>query len=213
MPYHSWNQFRKQQQSLGLPANANDYANRPLIHSKWQNHASFDPADVPLIGALPGWAQNIAGVVTVAMAGVPQELVEGLRNYGAILESLIPQKPPLFRSSAGGAVLYDRARDRLYYGVSRYLPALAIHPTMTARVQQLPLVQGQAGAMVNTLVPTRHAHTCAEFQALNTALFDGAREQDLALWCFKAATIEPFPRCGNCRVTVPDHQLSRIWTC
>jgi cytidine deaminase len=82
-----------------------------------------------------------------------------------------------------------------------------------ARNSRQAYVQGHAGAMVNSLVPIRHAQTCAEFQALNTALFDGAQEQDLELWCFKAATMDPFPRCGNCRVTVPDNQLARIWTC
>jgi hypothetical protein len=213
MPYQSWNQFRRQRSSLGLPANAQEYANRPLIHSKWPNHTTFDPADVPLLGGFPAWVLNHGGVVTITLAGVPQDLLDGLRNYGAMLESIIPRQPRIIRPSAGGTVLYDRARDRLYYGASRYLPALAIHATLIARVQQLPLVQGHGGAMVNTLVGTRHAHTCAEFQALNLALFDGAQEQNLELWCFKAATMEPFPRCGNCRVTVPQKGLARIWTC
>lgn len=213
MPYHSWNQFRRQRFSLGLPSTAHDYAIRPLNHSKLQNQATFDPADVPLIGAMRGWLLNNGGVVTIASAGLPQELQQGLSNYGAMLESIIPRTPRIIRPSAGGAVLYDRATDRLYYGASRYLPALAIHATLIARVQQLPLAHGHAGVMVNTLVGARHAHTCGEFQALNAALFDGAQEQDLELWCFKAATMEPLPRCANCRVTVPESTLARIWTC
>jgi hypothetical protein len=109
-------------------------------------------------------------------------------------------------------VIYDRLRDKLYYAASRYLSALTIHAKLAARVQQLPVVQGPAG-MVNTFVGTRHAHTCAEFQALNGALSDGAQEHDLELWCFKVATMEPLPRCDNCRVTVPQNALAQIWTC
>jgi hypothetical protein len=106
MPYHAWNQFRRQRRSLGLPVNlplaAQAYAARQLIHGKWQNHATFDPADVPLIGALPAWLLNNGGLVTIQTAGLPAELLQGIRNYGALLESVVPLKPRLIRSSAGG---------------------------------------------------------------------------------------------------------------
>ena len=66
---------------------------------------------------------------------------------------------------------------------------------------------------MNTRVPYRHPQTCAEFKALNWALVDGAREEDLDLWCFKMTTMEAFPRCDNCKETVPQGALARIWTC
>lgn len=145
--------------------------------------------------------------------GLPSELLEGVRNFGAIFESVIRQKLAVIRPTAVGAVLYDRAAGRLYYAASRFLPGLRIHPTLIGRVERLPAVSAKGGALINTLVPNRHAQTCCEFQALNQALLDGARERDLELWCFRAATMEPFPRCHNCRVTVPRNQLARIWTC
>lgn len=136
-----------------------------------------------------------------------------LEAVSAILESIIHQKPSVLRPSAVGAVLYDRAAGRLYYAASRFLPGLRIHPTLMARVHALPAVSTGGGAVINTLIPNRHAQTCSGFQALNQALLDGARERDLELWCFRAATMEPFPRCHNCRVTVPQNKLARIWTC
>lgn len=211
MPYNSWVQFCRQRRSIGLPKGARRaYPARPLIHSKWGNYRTFSPALIPT--DFPTWVQNNAGVVTILVDLVPPEMLEGVRNYGALLESLIPTQPPVIRASAGGAVIYDRARDRLYYAASRWRPRLVIHEVLAARVEQLPVVQTPTGPM-HTLWPNRHAQTCAEFQALNEALIDGAQERNLELWCFRATTIEPLPRCPNCRITVPDKILSRIWTC
>jgi len=217
MPYNSWVQFRKQRVSVGLPVSLavllHEYPLRPLIHSQWNKRDTYSPADVPLIGALPPWVRNNGGVVTIQTLGLAAELLDGVRYYGALLESIIPNRPSIIRGTAGGAVIHDRTTDRLYYAVSRWQPGLPIHPALAARVQQLPAVQVQGGAILHTLVPMRHAQTCAEFQALNQALLDGAQEHDLDLWCFKAATMEPFPRCPNCQVTVPQNALRRIWTC
>jgi hypothetical protein len=216
MPYNSWVQFRRQRNSVGLPvAQAvllHEYQTRPLIHSRWNNHGRYSPANVPLIEALPAWAQNNGGVVTLEMNGLPPELLDGIRNYGGLLESIISHQPRIIRGTAGGAVIYNPTTDRLYYAASRGLPALQIHATLAPRIQLLPLVQGPGGILVHTLVPMRHAQTCAEFQALNQALMDGADEGDLELWCFKAATMEPVPRCPNCQITVPQNALAKIWT-
>jgi hypothetical protein len=216
MPYYSWPQFRRQRASLGLPVGLavlqQDYPLRPLIHSRWNNHDTYNPAKVPHIGVLPAWMQTNSGVVPIQTGGLLPELLAGIRYYAAMLESIIPHQPPIIAGTAGGAVIYDRTTDKLYYAASRYLPGLLIHATLTGREMQLPVVQTQTGP-IHTLVPHRHAQTCAEFQALNAALQDGAQEQHLDLWCFKVATMEPFPRCLNCRVTVPDGALARIWTC
>ena len=79
----------------------------------------YDPADVPLIGALPAWLQNNGGIVTIQTHGLAAELLAGVQNYGAILESAIPLQPRIIRGSAGGAVIHDRRTDRLYYAASR----------------------------------------------------------------------------------------------
>ena len=216
MPYNSWVQFRRQRASLNLSVALavlkHEYPLRPLIHNQWNNRDTFNPADIQLIGASPPWVQNNGGVVTIQVAGLLPELLAGIRYYAALLESVISHKPPIIRGTAGGAVIYDRVRDRLYYAASRWLPGLQPHATLTGRVNQLPVVQTATGP-INTLVPNRHAQTCADFQALNWALRDGAREQDLELWCFRARTMEPFPRCPNCRVTVPFNAPARVWTC
>jgi hypothetical protein len=217
MPYNSWVQFRRQRVSVDLPVGWNvlshEYPLRPLIHSQWNNHGAYNPADVPLMEVMPAWAQNNGGVITIQTAGAFPELLAGIRYYAAMLERIIPHQPPIIRGTAGGAVMYDRSTDRLYYAASRWLPGLLIHATLTARVQHLNIVQGNAGAIIYTNVPRRHAQTCAEFQTLNHALLDGAQEQNLDLWCFRVRTMEPFPRCANCRVTVPWNALARIWTC
>jgi hypothetical protein len=219
MPYHAWVQFRRQRNSVGLsvalPDLLREFPLRPLTHSLWNNHDTYSPADVSLIEGKPAWVQNNGGIVSIHKQGfgLAGELTEGIRNYGALLESIVHNKPRVIRGSAGGAVIHDRKTDRLYYAASRWLPGLQIHMTLTQRVQQLPIVQGQGGIPIHTLVPSRHAHTCAEFQALNQALWDGAQENDLDLWSFKATTMEPFPRCPNCRVTAPRAQLANISTC
>ena len=216
MPYHPWNQFRTQRASVGLPVDQvvlqQRFPSRPLIHSRWNNHDTYNPADVPLIGVLPPWTQNNGGVVTIQTGGLLPEFLDGIRYYAAMLESIIHHQPRIIRATAGGAVIYDRTTDKLYYAASRYLPGLQVHASLLGREQQLPVVQTHAGP-VHTLVPNRHAQTCAEFQALNHALRDGAQEQNLDLWCFRVRTIEPQSRCANCRVTVPAHALARIWTC
>jgi hypothetical protein len=215
MPYNPWIQFRRQRASLGLPIALpllrQQYSLRPLTHSNWNSYNSYSPAFVPLIVPLPAWMQNNGGVVTIQTAAVPAELLAGVRYYSAMLEGLLPHQPPLFRASAGGAVVHDGTTDRLYYAVSRFLPDLQIHPVLMARLNLLPLVQ-TAAEPINTRIPNRHAHTCAEFQALNLALADGAHEQDLNVWCFRVTTAEPFWRCPNCRTTVPEESIGRIWT-
>ncbi len=218
MPFDSWVQYFRQRTSCGLPAPPGApfqvYQARPFIHSQWNSLEAFSPAKVVLIGPLPDWVQNIGGAVTIRTEAFLHEPKEALRYFAALLESLRSQNPPLFRwATAGAAMIYDRARDRLYYGISRWVMALAIHPTLVQRVNGLPLVLAPDGAQMNTRVLYRHPHTCAEFKALNWALTDGAREQDLDLWCFKIRTMEPFPRCDNCKETVPQASLARIWTC
>jgi hypothetical protein len=214
MPYNSWLQFRRQRRSVGLPIDfatlLQAYPSRPLTHSQWNNRDTFGPNDVP--SALPAWVQNNGGVVVIQTAGLATELLNAIEGYGAFLESIVPRKPVIIRGSAGGAIMHDRATDRLYYGASRFVSGLQKHAVLAAREMRLPLVHGKAGA-IRTKVRMRHAQTCAEFQVLNEALFDGAKENDLDLWCFHVATMEPYPRCPNCRDTVPDIALRRIWTC
>ncbi len=217
MPYNSWIQFRRQRVSVGLPVTfgvlAQEYPVRPMCHSLWNQHDTFSPADSPLTIPLEPWVHDSGGIITIQKSGMASELLGGVQYYGALLEALIARRPAIIRGSAGGAVLHDRSRDRLYYAASRWIPGISIHPTLTQRVQQLPMAQGPGGTVIPTLVPTRHAQTCAEFQALNWALSDGAVEQNLDVWCFRARTMEPRPRCPNCRITVPRSSLGRIWTC
>jgi hypothetical protein len=180
MPYNSWVQFRRQRFSVGLSTSLaallHEYPLRPLVHKLWKNHDTFSPAEVPAV--LPPWVQHIGGVARITTNGLPPELLEAIRYYGALLEDIIPFKPRIIRGTAGGSVIHDRRTDRLYYAVSRWRPDLPVHPTLAARVLQLPVVQTNVGP-VNTRFPNRHAQTCAEFQALNEALFDGAQENNL----------------------------------
>jgi hypothetical protein len=217
MPYNPWVQFRRQRASVDLPTEMlillHEYPLRPLSHSNWPNHAVFSPVDVPRIGTFPAWLRNIAGAETIPTAGVPPvppDLLDGIKNYGAILEDIIGQT---IRGSARGAVVYDPSTDRLYYGASRFVAGLPNHGDLEDRIEELPVVLRRDGEIIHTRMPNLHAHTCAEFQALNRALFDGAQERHLQVWCFRAATMEPSPRCDNFRVTVSDNRLNRIWTC
>jgi hypothetical protein len=216
MPFFSWQQFFRQRTAIGLPVPPGQqgplYAARPLIHSQWNNIEAVTPPAARRIGALPDWLQNLGGAVTIRTEALLNEPKEAIRYFSALLESVKGQQLFLW-ASAGAAVIYDRARDRIYYGISRSSPGLAIHPTLAHRVQLLPRVLAPDGTQMNTRIPFRHPQTCAEFKALNWALTDGAREDDLDLWCFKMKTMEPYPRCDNCRDTVPQGALARIWTC
>ena len=196
MPYNSWVQFRRQlvfgRSASWLAQAQSGVSNiRPLIHSQWNHHDTYSPASVPFIGALPAWVQNNSGIVTIQTAGVSREVLDGIRNYGAFLDSII--QPRIIKATAGGAVIHDRTTDKLYYAASRWVQGMYIHATLAARTQQLPIVQGIGGVLIHTWHPNRHAQTCAEFQALNQALPDGAVKQNLDLWCFRARTMKTLP--------------------
>jgi hypothetical protein len=213
MPYNPWVQFRKQRISVGLqaalPVLHREYPVRRLSHSQWHKHDAFNPADVVLFGFFPAWVHKVGGIYRIETLGAPAELLDGIRNYGGILEAMIGQ---VIRGTAGGAVIYDDTTDRLYYSASRWIPGLPVHRALLAKEGRLPIVQTPAGAL-NTLVPNRSPRVCAEFQALNQALLDGAREANLHLWSFRARSMEPFPQCPNCQVTVDRHALAKVWTC
>ena len=136
MPFSSWEQFFRQRTYIGLPVppgqHGQAYQARPFIHSQWNNIETFAPADVGLIGPLPGWVQNVGGAVTIRAEAFLHEPKEAIRYFAALLESVSGQKQ-LFRwATAAAAVIYDRARDRLYYGISRGVLGLAIHATLAS---------------------------------------------------------------------------------
>ena len=218
MPYDSWLEFRRQRQSIGLPRVSRSvlshlYSSRHLQHAAWSNFDTFNPFEAARIVFPPSWLLNQAGATTLQTQALPMDLREGIKNYGAVLENEIGHPASAIRKAACGSVIFDRVSLRLYYSVSRWLPNLQVHATISSRVQQLPIQMAHGGGSVRTMHPFRHAGTCSEFQALNEALLDGAAEGNLELWCFRARSMEPMPRCQNCRVTVPSHALARIWTC
>jgi hypothetical protein len=217
MPYNSFVEFQKQLASLAQPvpngpALHQQFVLRPLQHVYWNDFDTYTLAGAALLPAIPQWiVQNNAGLHSIQTAGLPQELLDGLQNYGAMAESVRTQPNPPFRGSAGAAVLFDTITDRLYYATSIWRPGLVVHASLTTREHTLPVINSNNGPL-HTHIPTRSVTACAEFQALNEALLDGAQEANLHIWCFRVREMRPFPRCQNCQVTVPSNALGKIWT-
>ena len=208
MPYHRWLQFLRQQSSLRVQ----QYHTRAANHSRWPDFSTYLTGDAALLLTVEAWMQNTAGGIEIQLNGAAPELLEATRSYGAMLEGSLTHVPPPIRRTAVGAVIYDVARDRLYYGVSGFNASIArmnVHAMLTAREQGLPMILPNGG---RTAVWQRSPRTCSEYKALNRALFDGAHESDLHVWTFRAGDMRPIPQCANCRVTVPRSRLGRIWT-
>jgi hypothetical protein len=156
--------------------------------------------------------QHAPAGLQIQVSGIAPELLEAIRSYGAMLEGNLTHVPPPIRPTAVGAVIYDAGRDKLYYGVSGFnstIFRMKVDARLTAHEQTLPLALPNGG---RTAVWQRSPRTCSEYKALNGALLDGANEQDLQVWAFRARDMRPIPRCPNCRVTIPDNLIGRVWT-
>jgi hypothetical protein len=215
MAYHSWIEFRKQWKAVrvagGLPALRLAYQNWTPPPTHWNAFTDFDPIYNAKVTHLTGWQPGAANVIQIPIQppAMRPDLLEAIEHFGAVLQNAKNVAQPKLQGSARGAVIYDVARDKLYYAVSRSSVNLNIHPTLIGRQQQILAVPGQNNGSLTGWA----SHACAEFRALNLALFDGAHEGDLEVWTFRAKNMEPTPRCRNCEYTVPWGALCRICTC
>lgn len=97
-------------------------------------------------------------------------------------ETLTKSKQPRATSAA-----VDAETGKVYYGDSESI-AEDIHPLIRERMPDPSLEKWPVA-------------NCAEFNACNNALLNGAKLEDLTVHTVKVKTGEPFPRCNNCRVT------------
>jgi hypothetical protein len=214
LPYDPVLQFERQQQSLCEQW----YPKRQVQHSRYAHRQIFQGLDAANLiqGAATPWIQAAAGVTQINTAGIHPELEEAIQRFGGILEGIIFYRRRFIDQSAVATVLYDNHTDRLYYGISGYYPGLLqlpVHATLTARIAQLPMIQGPNHVQVHSAVRGGRApDVCSEFKALNMALQDGAQEVNLSCWAFRILQMTPMPQCANCRVTVDRATLGRVWT-
>lgn len=214
MPYDPLLQFNRQQVSLW----SQWYAKRQPQHSRYAAHRHFQTLDAANIfqAAAATWLQIVAGVTQINAAGIPPELEEAVRRFGGLLEGFLLYRPRFIDKSAVAAVIYDRHHDNLYYGISGYHSGvlnMQIHPTLAARIAQLPNQPTANNVQVQSAVAGgRLPHVCSEFKALNVALQDGVQEANLSCWTFRIREMTPMPQCANCRVTVDRAALERVWT-
>jgi hypothetical protein len=214
MQYHVWIEFRKQRAagvSGTLAALLQDYQNWPQRPTHWNSFRDFDKIDNGKVIQLTDWQPNVGGIIQIPIQppAMRQELLEAIEHFGAVLQSARNIAVPPLQGSARGSVIYDVARNRLYYAVSRYVANMNVHQTLVNRQQQILGIPGQ----INGSLSEWPTFVCAEFRALNKALLDGAREDDLEVWTFRARDMQPTLRCPNCCVTLPWNVLGRIWTC
>ena len=116
----------------------------------------------------------LKGVGTARLAA--EDYATKLR--GTLSKSKIPR-------AASAAV--DTATGDVYYGTSGTIAA-AIHPDLTARIPSQSLEHWRV-------------ENCAEFNAVNNALYGGAKIEAIELHTVITKTGLPFPRCQNCQIT------------
>jgi hypothetical protein len=180
MPYNPWTQFRRQRWSVGLSGATSVsgglvYANRPQPPPiRWQNYDRFSLSHSAAVSAVTGWQQDAQGYVFIPLAGVPDELLEAVENYGAFLQSVQRPPNPLIAPSAVGTVMYDVHRDELVYGASGTQYPRGFHAILAPRLAQFAQYQG--GSLHPQGLPP---YNCAEVHALNWACELGCQETDL----------------------------------
>ena len=97
------------------------------------------------------------------------------------------------RTAAASSVVVDARTGKVYHGVSRSGRSVPdkIHPTLRSR-------------MPNPSLEAWEPANCAEFNALNRALLDGASLNDLFIYTVRPGGRfgpTPLARCANCRIT------------
>ena len=138
MPYNTWSQFCRQMASLLVQT----YSSRSHSYSMWSHYNTFSAQDSANLLAIDPWMQNMATGLEIQVNEIPQEFLLGIQHYGAVLQRAQGLMPPIIKSTAVGAVIYDESADRLYYAASGFLPSyhtMPVHPILTAREQRLPL--------------------------------------------------------------------------
>jgi hypothetical protein len=101
---------------------------------------------------------------------------------------------------SAATVLFDERTGKFYYGKSGEPYPSIIHPDLESSFPTASLA-GHGRPPIN----------CAECKALNDALLDGAKLENLHGYTFRPRTGNMMPRCSNCQVTVPDPPIT-IWS-
>jgi RHS repeat-associated protein len=144
--------------------------------------AQSDPggkADEETTGELP--QPKIAGESGSAAAGKISEEA-ALARAAQLRETLPRNKRPTMTSAA-----VDAKTGKIYYGDS------GTHPDNINQAlrERMPATSLEAWSVEN----------CAEFNATNNALNNGAKMEDLTITTVRVKNGDPEPRCDNCRVT------------
>ena len=109
-------------------------------------------------------------------------------DVGAAAQDHAEQLLDIGNAPRAAAAAYDTEAGGMYFGESGSVPS-AIEPELAEQMPNPSLEDWPAG-------------NCAEFNACNTALANGAKLQNLVYATFKinegAGTVEPFPPCRNC---------------
>jgi len=105
-------------------------------------------------------------------------------NYASSLRSSLPRS----RLPTATSAAVDRATGDVYYGTSGTSPG-----------EVAPLLQGRIpDPSLEDWAPSN----CAEFNACNNALLNGASIEDLDVYTVRTFSGKAFPACRNCQVTI-----------
>jgi uncharacterized Zn-binding protein involved in type VI secretion len=143
-------------------------------------------------------ASMLGGMTTARFVGRPivSRLPTGTRMQ-MFIRGGVPQTTPAFMRAQQlrlqtkktmTTVFEDLRTGKVYSGTSGRPYPKEIHPDLRAR---MPAKSLEAWKVEN----------CAEFKAVNEALYDGAKFNDLRIVTVVSRNGMPVPRCANCRLT------------
>ncbi len=121
------------------------------------------------------------------------DIGKDLIKYGDDLRISAESRANYLANSSGKtptvtSVVKNTDTGQIYFGNSGYI-AENIHPYLRSR---MPSPSYKPWPVAN----------CAEFNAVNNALLNGARSlDDLAIYTIRTRNLVPIPRCSNCKVT------------
>ncbi|AOR23440.1 RHS repeat-associated core domain-containing protein [Clostridium taeniosporum] len=139
-----------------------------------------------LVGAGLGYLAETAYVGITTSAAAASAVQYGQQRVSELKNGLSNSQISKLPRATSTAV--SRVTGKVYQAESGTISE-TIHPLLKSRIP-------------NPSLTMRPPANCAEFNAVNKALLDGAKIKDLSVATFKIREGTAFPMCPNCRVTI-----------
>lgn len=139
-----------------------------------------------LIGAGMGYAAEAAYVAITTSAAATSAVQLTQQRISQLKDGLSNSQVSRLPRATSTAV--DRVTGKVYQAESGTIAEI-IHPLLKKR-------------MPNPSLMMRPVANCAEFNAVNNALLNGSKINNLSVATYRIREGTPFPMCPNCRVTI-----------